>query len=81
LKFQALPLGEPDLTPKRRFIQKKLHGKVDVWGLIAAELRDRGLMQKEGRGRRARKHTSRYEEAVEEGLLAESQQGALGRRK
>ena len=38
------------------------------------------LEESEGRQKRKRRHTDRYEEGVEDGELPESQHGAIGRR-
>jgi hypothetical protein len=47
LTLQTLPIGNPDLIPKRQFIQKKTHGRADARGLTEPELADRALVVKE----------------------------------
>jgi len=47
LTLQKLPIGNPNLIPKRQFIQKKTHGRADARGLTGPELADRALVVKE----------------------------------
>jgi len=50
---------------------------VYIMGVSAAPPR---LEEAEGRQKRKRRHTDRYEEGVEDGELPESQHGVIGRR-
>jgi len=42
---QALPIGQPNTIPRRRFIQKKTHGRADARALTALELPKRRLSE------------------------------------
>ena len=45
--MQKLPIGNPDPVPKRKYIQKKTHGRANARGLTGSELADRALAAKE----------------------------------
>lgn len=47
LVLQAIPIGNPDLIPKRQFQKKKMHGKADGRGLSGAEIAKKDLKARE----------------------------------
>jgi hypothetical protein len=54
VELQALPIGNPDAIPKRRFRKKKTHGLTNARGLSGAEIAALDLRTRKTRVRRER---------------------------
>jgi hypothetical protein len=55
VELQALPIGNPDANPKRRFRKKKTHGFTNARGLSGAEIAALDLRTRETRNTRVRR--------------------------